>query len=118
MFTGRCLEISFPETIEILEAADGKEGLDLLKENVETIDLVVTDLNMPVMDGREFVRRISASPKLHGIPVIVVTSSANPEINKELTDLGTTSIVEKPLNPAKMSEAINLIDEFKQDTSW
>lgn len=118
MFTGRCLEISCPETIEVLEAEDGKEGLDLLKLNVDSIDLVITDLNMPVMDGKEFVRRISASPKLHGTPVIVVTSSANPEINKELMDLGTTCIVEKPLTPAKMVDAISKVEDFKQDTSW
>ena len=95
MFTARCMEIAFPEDVEFIEAGNGKEAYDLLKDH--HFDLVLSELNMPVMDWVQFVRRISASPKYHGLPVIVITSSANPEVNEELYSMGAACVVEKEL---------------------
>ncbi|OVE77381.1 hypothetical protein BVX99_02615 [bacterium F16] len=113
MFTARCMEIAFPEEVEFIEAGDGKEAYNMLKDH--HFDLVLSDLNMPVMDGVEFVRRISASPKFHGLPVIVITSSANPEVNDELYSMGAACVVEKPLTPMKMTDALNTVETFRQE---
>ena len=76
-------------------------------------DLVVTDLNMPVLDGRELLRRISASPKLTGLPVMVITSSGNEARKQELMDMGALVVLRKPVNPMIVSEALETVFAVK-----
>ena len=107
MFIKQCLEISITEDVEFLEAANGQEALKLLK--VGGVDLLVTDLNMPVLDGRELIRRVSASPKLHGMPMMVITSSGNEARKQELLDLGANVVLRKPVNPMKIAEGLESV---------
>jgi len=107
MFIKQCLEISIPEDVEFLEATNGQEALKLLK--VGGVDLLVTDLNMPVLDGRELIRRISASPKLNGMPMMVITSSGNEARKQELLDLGANVVLRKPVNPMKIAEGLESV---------
>ncbi len=107
MFIKQCLEISIEEDVEFLEAANGQEALLQLK-NVGA-DLLVTDLNMPVLDGRELLRRVSASPKLTGLPVMVITSSGNEARKKELLEMGALAVLRKPVNPMIVSEALEAV---------
>lgn len=107
MFIRQCLEISIEEETHFLEAANGQEALQLLKN--AGADLLVTDLNMPVLDGRELIRRVSASPKLHGTPIMVITSSGNEARKKELLDLGATVVLRKPVNPIVIAEGLEAI---------
>lgn len=107
MFIKQCLEISISEDVEFLEAANGQEALQILKS--EAVDLLVSDLNMPVLDGRELIRRVSASPKLHGMPVMVITSSGNEARKRELLDLGAKVVLRKPVNPMKIAEGLESV---------
>lgn len=107
MFIKQCLEISISEDVEFLEAANGQEALKLLK--VGGVDLLVTDLNMPVLDGRELIRRISASPRLTGLPMMVITSSGNEARKQELLDLGANVVLRKPVNPMKIAEGLEAV---------
>jgi len=107
MFIRQCLEISIEEDVEFLEAANGQEALMQLKN--AGADLVVTDLNMPVLDGRELLRRISTSPKLTGMPVMVITSSGNEARKQELTEMGALVVLRKPVNPMIVSEALETV---------
>ena len=113
MFIKQCLEISVEEEIEFLEAVNGQEALQLLK-NVGA-DLLVTDLNMPVLDGRELIRRVSASPKLHGMPIMVITSSGNEARKQELLELGASVVLRKPVNPMVIAEGLETIHSVKGD---
>lgn len=68
---------------DVIEAEDGKEAWDYIDANPDTISLVVTDLEMPNMDGFEFTRRFKSDNRFEGIPVIALTSLAGePERNK------------------------------------
>lgn len=107
MFLRRCLEISGLNDAEFVEAADGAEALEKLKE-VPT-DLLVTDLTMPDVDGLELMRRISASPRLNGTPVLVVTSAGNEAQREELMALGVIAILSKPINPPVVADALEKI---------
>jgi CheY-like chemotaxis protein len=111
MFIKQCLEISVEEDIEFLEAANGQEALQLLKN--AGADLLVTDLNMPVLDGRELIRRISSSPRLHGMPIMVITSSGNEARKKELLELGASVVLRKPVNPMVIAEGLEAIHANK-----
>ena len=107
MFLRRCLEISGLNDAEFVEASDGAEALEKLKE-VPT-DLLVTDLTMPGVDGLELMRRISASPRLNGTPVLVVTSAGNEAQREELIELGVVSILSKPINPPVVADALEKV---------
>ena len=112
MFIRRCLEIAGLGDSEFFEAGDGQEALQKLKE--VSPDLLVTDLTMPNMNGIELLKRISASPRLSGMPVLVVTSAGNEEQRKQLYELGATRILSKPISPPMLVDAINEIFDISQ----
>ena len=112
MFIRRCLEIAGLGDSEFFEAGDGAEALQRLKEI--HADMLVTDLTMPNMNGIELLKRISASPRLAGLPVLVVTSAGNEEQRKQLLELGATRILSKPISPPMLVEAINAVFGINQ----
>ena len=57
---------------EVLEAGNGSEALDILRH--QRVDLVLSDMNMPVMDGLEFVRQLGSVENARGVPVIMLTT--------------------------------------------
>ncbi len=104
MFIKRCLEIIGCGGAELVEAANGKEALARVKE--APTDLVITDLNMPVMDGETLLKWINANPKLNQIPVLVVSSAGTPAKEAELMGLGALAILSKPVNPPALLEKL------------
>lgn len=104
MFLKRCLEITGLSEAEFVEAANGAEALEKMRESFT--DLLVTDLTMPEVDGLELMRRISASPRLNGTPVMVVTSAGNEEQRAELRQLGVSAILSKPISPPVVADAL------------
>jgi two-component system, chemotaxis family, chemotaxis protein CheY len=107
----RCLEIAGDRDWEFVEAPDGGAALERVRAG--GIDLLVTDLNMPVLDGLELVRRVRASPKLNGLPIVVVTSAANPVMTKLLSDAGAAAVLIKPVSPAKLAQALGDLEKEK-----
>lgn len=104
MMIRRCLEIiGFDET-EFEEAKDGREALAMMKDNPP--DLLVSDLNMPNMDGETLLQRVKASPKLVDIPVLIISSVTNPAKTAELKKQGAFTVIGKPVNPALLNEAL------------
>ncbi len=99
-FIKRCLEMSGCEDATFVEAEDGEKALEALKDG--PADLVVTDLNMPVMDGAELLMKIKTSPNLTDITVIIITSAENPEKKKELLEQGAYEVLGKPVSPADL----------------
>jgi len=92
-------------TKEQLIAEDGKVGLELFKENQNTIDLVITDVNMPNMNGLEMAKEIKAiNPN---IPIIVATAFSNSEYLLEAIELGVDKYVLKPINIKKLLDTMN-----------
>jgi two-component system chemotaxis response regulator CheY len=104
MFIKRCLEIIGFGEAEFIEAADGKAALNAAKEQVP--DLLLSDLNMPVMDGETLLKWIKASPKLCELPVIIITSAGNPAKEAQLLKLGARQVLNKPISPPVMMDAL------------
>lgn len=109
MFIRRCLEIVGFREAQFAEATNGKEALALIKE--APTDLLVTDLNMPVMDGETLLKWVKANPRLNGLPVLVITSAGNPAKEAELLKNGAFAILNKPVNPPALSEVLQLLQE-------
>jgi len=80
------------------EAENGSEAIELLKDN--TFDLIVTDYNMPEMDGRELTETIRKSNDYSHIPVLMVSSEANETHLANIAQAGVDAICDKPFEPA------------------
>ncbi len=109
MFIRRCLEIIGLRDAQFLEAADGRDALQLAKEQLakgEPVDLMVSDLNMPVMDGVTLLKWIKTSPKLVQLPVLIITSAGNPAKEQELMEHGAFAVLNKPVSPANLLKAL------------
>ena len=110
MFIKRCLQIIGLGDAEIIEAEHGKEALAAAK--AQDVDLLLTDLNMPVMDGETLVKWVKASPKLCDLPVIVITSAGNPAKEAKLLELGAHRVLNKSISPPVMMDALaEFLDE-------
>ncbi|MCR4626220.1 MAG: EAL domain-containing protein [Treponema sp.] len=92
----------------VLEAFNGRNALEVLEKNID-ISLILLDITMPVMDGHEFLKNMSASPKFIGIPVIVTTASNT--VQDEITCLGegATDFIIKPYNPEIVKHRVKSI---------
>lgn len=103
MIVQRCMEMAGASVGAFLFAENGLDALTLVKANPE-IDLIVTDLNMPKMDGRAFARLLKSDAALSRITLIVASSIADGDAEAELRSLGVAAVVKKPISPAKMLE--------------
>ena len=88
-------------------AADGQQALDILP--VQNINLIVTDLTMPKIDGHELIRRVKSVPEHSQIPIIVITSSNNPAKEEELIAAGAEVILTKPVEAEALCEALKKV---------
>ena len=88
-------------------AADGTEALDLLKTLQP--DLIVSDIQMPRMDGFELARRARQISRLHDTPMIALTAFANQDAEQQAYDAGFTAYVSKPVNGSGLTIAVRRI---------
>ena len=87
------------------EACNGSEALTVLKEN--NTGVVLTDWNMPVMNGLDLVKAIRNDPQFHSLPVIMVTTEGGEIQKSQASDAGATDHLIKPFNREKMREMVN-----------
>jgi len=88
----------------LYEASNGAEGLAKLRES--WIDLVLADLNMPVMNGIEMINAMAQDSLLKSVPVVVVSSEGNQRVIDSLTGKGIREIIRKPFQPAILRKVI------------
>lgn len=86
----------------VVGVANGQEGLECLER--EKPDVVLTDLRMPIMDGFEFMARVKLTNP--GIPVIVITGTADTDAQEAVFDHGARACIFKPINDMQMLETI------------
>lgn len=105
------LEMAGFSQAEFLEAENGRQALQLAKDRQANI--LFTDYKMPEMDGLDLLRRVKASPKLHDLPVVVITSFANQAKIDEFSENGAYAVLQKPLLLSKLRKAMQplLTDE-------
>ncbi|MBI4874104.1 MAG: response regulator [Acidobacteria bacterium] len=103
-FIRRVLELSGLEIGRYLEAGNGEEALRLLEDH--WVDAVLTDINMPRMDGEEFLRRLSEHKVLRLIPVWVVSADRTESRIHKMLALGAKGYVTKPFAPETLREEL------------
>lgn len=84
----------------VTEAVDGLDGLNKLKAGA--YDLVVTDLNMPNMDGLTMIRELRKLPAHAGVPVIFLTTESDGELKQQAKAAGATGWLTKPFDPENL----------------
>lgn len=89
---------------ELIEAEDGETGVRLA--TAERPDLILMDIQLPVMDGYEATRRIKADPELRAIPIVVVTSYALSGDDEKARAAGCDAYVAKPFSPRQLLAVI------------
>ena len=92
---------------QFVEAADGKEGLAQLK--AESIDLVITDWNMPNMSGLQFLQEIRSSEPFAKLPVIMVTTQSVSDDIKQAVQAGVNGYILKPFTPDAIKERVEAV---------
>lgn len=108
-------ESKLKNTLYIVE--DGQEALDFLYkkgkyENVPRPDLMLLDLNMPKVDGREVLKIVKNDEHLRSIPVVILTTSRAEEDILKSYNLHANCYISKPLNLDKFLEVVNAIESF------
>ncbi len=96
--------------LKLHEASSGLEALDKLMDT--PIDLIFTDINMPNMDGLEFIKRCKEDDMFKEIPIIVITTEDGVEDRERALALGATGFVSKPLDKQSILEITNSMLTF------
>ncbi len=105
MYIKKCLSILLDDdNLIFLEAGNGEEALKKLEER--PVDLIISDVNMPVMTGFTFLRNIKNNANFVNIPVVFVTSLANEGRTENLMALGAFDVIKKPINPTNLGATL------------
>lgn len=104
MIIKRCFDIAGFHDITYHEAEDGLKAITFLEKH--NVDLVLTDLKMPKMDGNTFLKKMRTKERIKDIPVIVISSMGNDVLESQLMKSGVKAIIRKPLSPAKVLDVL------------
>ncbi len=88
----------------VTEAADGSEGV--AKADAGRFDLIITDLNMPVMDGLSMIRALRAKPAHTGVPIIFLTTESDPAMKAQAKSAGATGWLTKPFDADQLVQIV------------
>jgi two-component system chemotaxis response regulator CheY len=93
--------------LKVIEAGNGAEGYD--KATSQTVHAVITDLNMPVMNGLEFLRKFRQSPAGKGVPVILLTTESDEELKRQAREAGATGWIVKPFKQEQLLAVVKKV---------
>ncbi|HWZ29899.1 MAG TPA: response regulator [Bryobacteraceae bacterium] len=99
-FIRRILNLSGFAVSEFVEAANGLDALEILHHR--SVDVVLTDINMPRMNGEELVRQLEQDHRLRMVPVVVVSGDSSEVRVKRLMEIGARGYIAKPFSPERM----------------
>ncbi|MFH0919578.1 MAG: response regulator [Fibrobacterota bacterium] len=103
-FVRKTLGLTGLEIDTIVEACDGEEGLRLLAEN--KLDVILTDINMPKMDGLEMIRRIRQEKKYNTVKIVIITTEGSRQKVLEAAKIGINGYLKKPFGPEEALEVL------------
>ena len=89
---------------EVLEAGNGAEALGILQN--KSVDLILSDINMPVMDGLTFIDNIRANEGWNSMPIIVITTEGAEAMAKDAIKKGANNLIKKPFTPEQIKEKL------------
>jgi two-component system, chemotaxis family, chemotaxis protein CheY len=117
-FCAATLEILFGSiwNVKIMTASNAEQAWELLRNPSEPIGAMVTDLNMPGMDGFELIDKVRADVQHARLPIMVITGSVEPDVPERLRRRGVDAVFAKPYSPALVREKLEqLIDDPKPE---
>jgi CheY-like chemotaxis protein len=101
----RVLEVKLKNRgYQVFAAKNGQEGIDIIKEHQP--DIVITDINMPIIDGKTLCEETNSLKKERPFLTIVITARINPEERNWIRNMQDTQFYEKPFSPSKIVYAI------------
>jgi two-component system chemotaxis response regulator CheY len=89
---------------QVLEAANGAEALGILNDNV--VDIILCDINMPVMDGLEFIKQLPTVVNAKGVPVVMITTEGSEAHVVQAISAGARGYIRKPFTAEQVKEQI------------
>jgi two-component system, chemotaxis family, chemotaxis protein CheY len=92
---------------DVLQAVDGQDGVEVLER--ETVDLVITDINMPKMNGYEVVRHLRGNPAYTGLPILVLTTESDTDKKNIAREAGATGWMVKPFDPERLVATVRKV---------
>jgi len=104
-FIRRVMDLAGFAEASYIEASDGAEALTCLHQH--HVDLILTDINMPGMDGEELLSRMRSDEALRSIPALVISTDSTRDRMQRLQALGACGYISKPFSPEVLSEALN-----------
>lgn len=102
----------FKDRFEILEAADGKEAIHMLSQHYKDIAIILLDMIMPVMDGRQFLELKNSTERYEDIPVVVVSADDRTERQIDMLQNGVNDYVTKPFVPEIVERRVLNVIEY------
>ena len=100
----RALRQAGLDPLVVHEAGSGSEGLDVLR--AKKVDLILSDINMPSMDGLEFLRQLRAQDLATGVPVVMITTESSEEHVKQAILSGAQGYIRKPFTAEQVKERV------------
>ncbi len=94
--------------LTVIEGSNGQEALDKLA-SVGKVDVIITDLNMPVMDGLTFIKRVRALPAMRFTPILMLTTESGDNRKAEGKAAGATGWIVKPFQPEQLLKVIERV---------
>ena len=116
IFARKCLTGIGFHNAEFIQAKHGLEALEKLKEN--DIDLVLTDLMMPEMDGETLLTQIKMTEQFQDIPVVIVSSTGNMARKNLLIEMGAKDVLPKPFSTSEMFKVLKEFLEKDNEEEW
>jgi two-component system, chemotaxis family, chemotaxis protein CheY len=101
----RCLEKAELGITEVCEAGNGQEALDLLARR--TVDVVLSDINMPQMDGMQLLAALKGNRQWEQIPVLIISTEAGAEAVMAAVGKGAAGYIKKPFTPAEIHDRLS-----------
>ncbi len=94
---------------DVIQAVDGQDGLDVLGKEKEPIDVIITDINMPRMDGYEVIRNLRRDPAHKSTPILVLTTESDTDKKNLARDAGATGWMVKPFDPERLVATVRKV---------
>ena len=92
----------------VIQAEDGVHGVEVLNQS-GGVDVIITDINMPRMDGFGFIDHVRRDPRCRSTPILVLTTESEPTKKQRAKDAGATGWIVKPFDPAKLVAAVRRV---------
>lgn len=92
----------------VIQAEDGVHGVEVLSQS-DRVDVIITDINMPRMDGFGFIDHVRRDPRCRSTPILVLTTESEGAKKQRAKDAGATGWIVKPFDPAKLVAAIRRV---------